>query len=96
MNFGRAMEAVKNGKRAKRSDWGKKEFVYLNHGSTAEKEYGYTRIAFALKRKLFDLGDKNTTTRLPNVNMAAKDGSTITGWTPSQTDMLAEDWEIEE
>ena len=30
---------------------------------------------------------------MPNINMLAADGSIVTGWLASQTDMLAEDWE---
>ena len=33
-----------------------------------------------------------TITRLPNLNMRAATGSTVTGWLASQTDILAEDW----
>ena len=43
---------------------------------------------------LFGSGDTGTYTRLPNLNMRAATGATVTGWLASQTDLLAEDWTI--
>lgn len=99
MNFGKAIEAVKSGKTVRRSDWDAKVFVYLNPGSRDESKAGlkgYKRISQGLADKLFESAHKGTVTRLPNLNLKARSGSTITGWTPSQPDMLAEDWEIVE
>lgn len=93
MNFGKALEIVKKGGQVRRPTWGDKQFVYLNPGSTAEKLRGRERIAYALDKKLFEQGHEGTATRLPNLNLAAGDGSTQTGWVASQLDMLAEDWE---
>lgn len=31
---------------------------------------------------------------LPHIDMKAADGSLVIGWLASQTDMLAEDWEV--
>lgn len=45
---------------------------------------------------LFERGDIGTVTRIPNINMTTATGSTVTGWLASQTDILAEDWEIVE
>lgn len=98
MNYGEALEHVKKGGTVRRPGWPRNTFVYLNPGSrdiSAEKSRGFMRIAAALNiEALFENGDKGTVTRLPNLNMRAKDGSTVTGWTPSQIDQLAEDWEI--
>ena len=45
---------------------------------------------------LFEKGATGTVTRLPNINMRAASGATVTGWLASQTDILAEDWTIVE
>lgn len=95
-NFGYAIEELKQGKRISRSGWnGKGMFVFLNMGNIAEpvpiNPDGLTLVE-GIRQDLFVLGDKGTTTRLPNINMKAASGSTVTGWLASQTDMLAEDW----
>lgn len=96
MKFGEAIDALTTGKRIRRSDWKKASFAYLNPGSHDDtaRPFGRTRIAAALNQELFEKGHKGTVTRMPNVNLKAADGSTLTGWTPSQIDMLAKDWEV--
>lgn len=87
---------------------GKGMFLFLNKGNepfpshiegvdgqrreaTMEVFKGCTQIE-AIKFGLFEIGDKGTIRRLPNINMRAATGSTVTGWLASQTDLLAEDW----
>lgn len=95
MNFGKALEFAKKGGAIRRAEWKEKERVYLDLGSRdASRLYGKSRIEAALNVKLFDAGDKGTVTRLPNLNMKTPAGETLTGWQPSQVEMLAEDWEI--
>ena len=95
LTFGLALEALKQGHCVARAGWnGKNMFIYLNKGSHHFAEVstpGFTHIE-GVKRELFELGDTGTITRLPNINMRAATGSTVTGWLASQTDMLAEDW----
>lgn len=95
LNFGQAIEALKEGKAASRQGWNSKGmFVYLNKGShDFPEEAGklFDKIE-SIKISLFENGDKGTITRLPNLNMKSASGSTVTGWLASQTDMLAEDW----
>ncbi len=101
MNFGEAVEAIKLGSRVTRERWnGQKMFVYLNKGSfdfnNASKEL-LEEECFTIGgvcKQLFEKGDKETITRMPNINMKAVDNSIITGWLASQTDILAEDWTI--
>jgi hypothetical protein len=47
-----------------------------------------------IKNELFTQGDFGTVTRLPNLNMKLSSGSTMTGWIPTQSDMLSEDWRV--
>jgi hypothetical protein len=95
MNYGEALEFVKRGGVARRQDWKSKQIIYLEQGSRdATKLHGHNRLAAVLNAELFQNGDKGTVTRLPNLNMKQPDGSTLTGFNPSQLDQLAEDWEI--
>lgn len=105
LDFGRALDALKAGKNVARAGWnGKGMFIYLNKGSFDHGLLGFKpgenpgpdhpSTMDGISLGLFSSGDKGTVTRLPNINMRSATGSTVTGWLASQTDMLAEDWEI--
>ena len=96
LNFGQALDALKQGKTVSREGWnGKGMCVFLNKGSHSfpDNQVSHPTIE-SIKTELFENGDYGTTTRLPNLNMKAASGSTVTGWLASQTDLLAEDWMI--
>lgn len=87
MNFGKALEALKDGEKVARSGWnGKGMFLFLVPGST-----------FQVNRPpLLGIYPEGTT-----INYHAHiDMKTVTGeivpWLASQTDVLAEDWELVE
>ena len=93
LNFGQALESLKQGHRIARGGWnGKGMFVGLNKGSSECLSPGRTETIEGVSETLFELGNTGTVTRLPNLNMRAATGSTVTGWLASQTDLLAEDW----
>lgn len=103
VSFAAALEAVKQGHRARRVGWnGKGMFVFIQKGSIEAGKYGFTEPPVAnhpstmngVSFGLFELGDKGTVTRMPCVCLQAADGSIVTGWTASQVDMLAVDWEV--
>lgn len=97
MPFGLAIEALKKGACVARAGWdGKGMLLWLNRGSSATPPLDRDAQIGGVSSDLFDLGDTGTVTRLPNINMRAADGSTVTGWLASQTDMLADDWMIVE
>jgi Protein of unknown function (DUF2829) len=94
LNFGQAVEALKSDKAVQRAGWNDKGmFVYLNKGSDPTR-YSRDERVDGIRGDLFELGDTGTTTRLPNLNMRNATGSTVNGWLASQTDILAEDWQI--
>lgn len=98
LNFGQALEWIKLGQRVQRIGWnGKGMFVYLNMGSVdlSTMPPGLLFID-GIRTDLFVEGDKDTVTRLPNLNMHSATGATVTGWLASQTDVLAEDWQVVE
>ncbi|MCR8641384.1 DUF2829 domain-containing protein [Paenibacillus sp. N1-5-1-14] len=95
MNFGQALEALKEGKKVARESWnGKGMFIYHVEGSdvspadlrgAAQKHVGFTKKSIADKVKING-----------HIDMKAADGSIVVGWLASQTDMLAEDWTVVE
>lgn len=99
LNFGEAIAALKAGYAVARQGWnGKKMFVFLQRGSFDSENLMVWPNTFlfieGIDARLFDKGDVGTVTRLPNLNMRAASGSTVTGWLASQTDILAEDWVV--
>lgn len=98
VTFGQAIEAMRDGRRARRAGWnGKGMFVYLIKGhvspQVANDDPGNVE-GIPYTSQHFDVGDHDASTRLPHICMRAASGATVTGWLASQTDMLACDWEI--
>ena len=87
MNFGNAIEALKEGKRVARAGWnGKGLFLFLVPGSN-----------FIVNREplLSIMGEGAQITYRPHIDMKDAEGKVVP-WLASQTDMLAEDWQIVE
>lgn len=86
-DFGQAIKHMKDGKKVARIGWnGKGMFVFLVSGST-----------FKVNRPpLLGIYEEGTEINYqPHVDMKTADG-TIVPWLCSQSDMLAEDWEVVE
>ena len=103
LNFGEALEAVKQGRLIARQDWnGKGMFVFMRPADELSINFivhvvkslpnavkGY----FADQTRLgLDGDDKIKFT--PYLCLKAADNSIVNGWLASQTDMLANDWHI--
>lgn len=87
-DFGMALEALKRGKAVARKGWnGKGMFITLQNGSEVE---GNNMRNDPAKNYYGDCKVKIC----PHIDMKAADGSYVVGWLASQTDMLAEDWDI--
>jgi hypothetical protein len=85
MDFGKALEALKEGKKVVRSGWnGKGMFAYLVPGSS-----------FPVNRHpLLGIYPEGTViTYRPHIDLKGADGSVST-WAPSNGDALAEDWAV--
>lgn len=87
LNFSTALEYLKRGVRMQRKGWnGKGMFIYLVPGSS-----------FAVNRPpllgIYPVG--TVITYHPHIDMSTVDGSCVP-WLCSQTDMLANDWQIME
>ena len=84
MDFGEAIKALKEGKSVARKGWnGKGMFLYLINGSEFQN---------ALKYGYGEYEHKPTITS--SIAMKTAQNTIVIGWLASQTDMLAEDWEI--
>ena len=82
MDFGKAIEALKEGKTVARKGWnGNGMFLYLIKGK---------EIASALT---YGFGEyENEPTITDSIAMKTAQNTIVVGWLASQTDMLAEDW----
>lgn len=89
MTFGMAVEAMQRGKRVCRAGWnGKGMYLWLLPASEVKKEWCKDQ------RLIEAMGDRDAIQCLGSIRMFTADGSVLTGWLASQTDMLAEDWMI--
>ncbi len=90
MNFGKAIEALKQGKKVTRKGWnGKKMFLWLKPATQLKSDFLRDPI---LKQTVEDNG--GTMDALGTICMKTADNRILTGWLASQTDMLSDDWEI--
>ena len=87
LNFGKAIEALKEGKRVARNGWnGKGMFVYLVEAASYPVKTDVSKKYFGENA----LVPYNAYMAIKNVN------ETVSTWVPSVNDCLAEDWEIVE
>lgn len=86
MNFGEAIEALKSGQRVARSGWNGKGMWLVLVPGTPQVQFreGTPYQAAGLVQ-----ADIN-----PHVDMFTADGKMQPGWLASQTDMLADDWQV--
>ncbi len=91
MDIGLAVKALKNGQRVRRAGWnGKGMWLAYSpgiYGLPAEKFWAPPNREYAES-----LG--GTAAVLPCVTMKTATGEILMGWLASQSDLLAEDWEL--
>ena len=89
MNFGTAIECLKQGYAVARKGWIGK--LYLTGGSIVDFQdlRGNAKRFVTKETTRADAACIN-----PHIDMVAADGSVVVGWLASQSDMLAEDWEV--
>ncbi len=87
MNFGEALELLKQGLYVARKNWnGKDMYLWLLPEINLDKSWVKD------PKLLKEFGDKNNLFCNGSIRLKCADGSITTGWVPSQTDMLSEDW----
>ncbi len=90
MNFGKAIEALKQGKKVARKGWnGKNMFLWLKPAATVKAEWCKDPML-----KTIAEGNGGEISALGTVCMLTAQKEILSGWLASQTDMLAEDWVI--
>lgn len=90
MDFGKAIEALKEGKKVTRNGWnGKNMWLWLKPATTIKSEWCKDHI-------LKEIVDANggEAEALGTICMKTADNKILTGWLASQTDILLNDWEI--
>jgi hypothetical protein len=101
LSFGKAIEALKQGKRVQRKGWnGKGLFIFMQVPSEVPMDIvpKMTSLPQAVKDEFEDRKHRgeNTPTTIKYQNQIAlvKPDNEINGWSPSTEDALAEDWII--
>lgn len=91
-NFGQAIEALKQGKRAARQGWnGKGMFLFLlPAGTVPTKAIHDPELREVIEQEI----GGETFEALGSIRMFTADKKILTGWLASQTDILSEDWVI--
>ena len=94
MSFGLAIEALKLGKRVARAGWnGKGMWLALSCGETREIEAASFWSEHNRDHAIAQGGKAKV---LPSITMKTATGEILMGWLASQTDMLADDWQMVE
>jgi hypothetical protein len=90
LDFGAALKMLKLGFRVARKGWnGKGMFIYLVRQTLVDKEF------LRNEASIMPICDNTGTAHFnSHIDMKTADGSVCVGWLASQTDMLAEDWEV--
>lgn len=105
VNFGTALEAVKQGKLIAREGWnGKGMFVFQRPHDVLTADFVINKVKslpqnvkdyYAKQCEKIGYPQENVDIKFtPYLCMKAADDSIVNGWLASQTDMLAEDWVI--
>lgn len=91
LNFGQAIEALKEGKKVARLGWnGKDMWLALSGGNRSLSSDKF----WNLHNREFAESNGGQAEVLPTITMKTADNKILMGWLASQTDMLAEDWTI--
>lgn len=88
--FGSAISALKAGRRVTRAGWNDRGmYLWLLPAATVKAEW-------CREPHLKEIAEKNggEVECLGSIRMRTADGKVLTGWLASQSDILAEDWEI--
>lgn len=91
MKFGQAIEAMENGSRVARAGWnGKGMWIAKGEGNPALPAASF----WNRHTRAFAENNGGTAEVLPYFLMKTADGKILMGWLASQTDMMADDWEV--
>lgn len=92
LDFGGALEYLRQGLRLSRSGWnGKGQYIYMTNGSNVTCRH-FKEDTRKIIRNPFDKED--SVEIMPHIDMKNAQNKLIIGWAPTQTDMLSNDWYI--
>jgi len=110
LNFGNAIEALKEGKRVARNGWnGKDMFVFMRPADELHidmvidkvkslpqsvKDFYQQDVSDDNGNRIFPADEDDKIKFTAYLCLKAADGTIVNGWLASQSDMLAEDWSI--
>lgn len=99
MSFGDALKALKAGQRVARTGWnGKVMWLSLSCAPGGDAAAGRREIAaenfWSSNNSEYARQNGGSAVVLPCITMKTATGEILMGWLASQTDMLAEDWEV--
>lgn len=93
LNFGKALEALKQGKMVSREGWnGKGMFIFQRPGDLLNKDFLSKIKSLPNSVKTFLIAQHRDIEFLPYLCMYSAAGEIVNGWLASQTDILSEDW----
>ena len=95
MPFGLAIEALKKGERVARAGWNGKGMWLSLSGPLHGREIAFENF-WSGNNSEYARENGGSATVLPCITMKTATGEILMGWLASQTDMLAEDWQIVE
>ena len=94
MILGQAIEQLKLGAKVTRACWRNKErFIYLVNGQHVNFENLRNESAKALDADNAHNAGKTATIQ-SRIDMRLDNNAIVIGWSPSQSELLAEDWEV--
>jgi hypothetical protein len=93
MDFGDAIKALKAGQRVARAGWNGKG-MWLALSCNGSREVPAAAFWAPPNREYAETQPNGTAVVLPSITMKTATGEILMGWLASQTDMLAEDWEL--
>ena len=101
MNFGQAIEAVKNGKLAAREGWnGKGMFIFMRPQCELDADTVVNKVQSlpeSVKKWVAENHGDSPDDKIKfsrYLCLKAADDTIVNGWLASQTDMLSEDWTV--
>lgn len=94
MNLGQAIEQLKLGAKVTRTCWRNKErFLYLVNGQQVNFDRLRNESAKALD--VDNVHNRGKVAKIQShIDMRLDDDTIVVGWSPSQSELLAEDWEV--
>lgn len=88
-DFGIAIRLLKEGKKVCRAGWnGKGVYLWLLPTAIVKREWVKDPMLLSV------FGEREELSCLGSIRMLTATGEVLTGWLASQTDMLAEDWQV--